>query len=31
VFRDGTIRRDEPIANRAKAAEVLKMLPVLEE
>jgi len=31
VFRDGKIRRDEPIQNRAKAAEVLKTLPVLED
>jgi len=31
AFRDGTIRRDEPIANRARAAEVLKTLPVIED
>jgi len=31
AFRDGTIRRDEPIANRARAAEVLKTLPLLED
>jgi putative ABC transport system ATP-binding protein len=31
VFRDGKIRRDEPIQKRAKAAEVLKTLPVLED
>jgi len=31
VFRDGKIRRDEPIANRAVAREVLKTLPVLED
>jgi putative ABC transport system ATP-binding protein len=31
VFRDGKIRRDEPIAHRARAAEVLKTMPVLEE
>jgi len=30
-FRDGTIRRDEPIQNRPRAAEVLKNLPVLED
>jgi putative ABC transport system ATP-binding protein len=31
VFRDGKIRRDEPVANRAIAGEVLKTLPVLED
>jgi len=31
VFRDGKIRRDEPVQKRASAAEVLKTLPVLEE
>jgi putative ABC transport system ATP-binding protein len=31
VFRDGTIRRDDPISNRAKAAEVLKTMPTLED
>jgi putative ABC transport system ATP-binding protein len=31
AFRDGTIRRDEPIVNRARAAEVLKTLPVIED
>jgi putative ABC transport system ATP-binding protein len=31
VFRDGKIRRDEPVQKRAAAAEVLKTLPVLEE
>jgi putative ABC transport system ATP-binding protein len=31
VFRDGKIRRDEAIANRAVAREVLKTLPVLED
>jgi putative ABC transport system ATP-binding protein len=30
-FRDGKIRRDEPIANRPLAAEVLKNLPTLED
>jgi putative ABC transport system ATP-binding protein len=31
VFRDGKIRRDEAVSNRAIAAEVLKTLPVLED
>lgn len=31
VFRDGKIRRDEPVIRRAIAHEVLKTLPVLEE
>jgi putative ABC transport system ATP-binding protein len=31
VFRDGKIRRDEAIARRAVAGEVLKTMPVLEE
>jgi putative ABC transport system ATP-binding protein len=31
IFRDGKIRRDEPVMNRARAAEVLKTLPVLED
>ncbi len=31
VFRDGKIRRDEAVANRAVAGEVLKTLPVLED
>jgi putative ABC transport system ATP-binding protein len=31
VFRDGKIRRDETVANRAMASEVLKTLPVLED
>src|SRR5215831_10001726 len=31
VFRDGKIRRDEAIANRVIASEVLKTLPVLED
>ncbi len=30
-FLDGTIRRDEPIQNRPRAAEVLKNLPTLED
>ena len=31
VFRDGKIRRDAPVGGRARAAEVLKTLPVLED
>ena len=31
VFRDGTIRKDDLIANRPKAVEVLKTLPSLED
>ncbi|HKS83103.1 MAG TPA: ABC transporter ATP-binding protein [Candidatus Acidoferrales bacterium] len=31
VFRDGTIRKDEPVANRPEASEVLKTLPSLED
>ncbi|HJX83219.1 MAG TPA: ABC transporter ATP-binding protein [Candidatus Angelobacter sp.] len=31
VFRDGKVRRDEAIVNRANAAEVLKTMPVLED
>ncbi|HEY6349484.1 MAG TPA: ABC transporter ATP-binding protein [Candidatus Angelobacter sp.] len=31
VFRDGKIRRDEPVVPRAIAVDVLKTLPVLEE
>jgi putative ABC transport system ATP-binding protein len=31
VFRDGKIRRDEPIQNQASAVEVLKTMPTLEE
>ena len=31
IFRDGKIRRDEAVANRALAADVLKTLPVLED
>ena len=30
-FRDGRIRRDEPIVNRPNAAEVLKNMPTLED
>jgi putative ABC transport system ATP-binding protein len=31
VFRDGKIRRDDTILNRARAAEVLKTMPTLED
>jgi putative ABC transport system ATP-binding protein len=31
LFRDGKIRRDEPIQNRARAAEALKTMPTLED
>jgi putative ABC transport system ATP-binding protein len=31
VFRDGKIRKDEPVLNRPRAAEVLKTLPTLED
>jgi putative ABC transport system ATP-binding protein len=31
VFRDGKIRRDEPVLNRARAAEALKTMPVLDD
>jgi putative ABC transport system ATP-binding protein len=31
LFRDGTIRRDEHVANRPKATDVLKTLPTLED
>ncbi|MFY9551116.1 MAG: ABC transporter ATP-binding protein [Thermoanaerobaculia bacterium] len=31
VFKDGRIRKDEPILNRPRAAEVLKTLPTLED
>ena len=30
-FRDGKIRRDEPVLNRPRAAEVLKNMPVVED
>jgi putative ABC transport system ATP-binding protein len=30
-FRDGTIRRDEPVLNRPRAADVLQNLPALED
>jgi putative ABC transport system ATP-binding protein len=31
VFRDGKIRKDDPVINRPRAAEVLKALPTLED
>src|ERR1700752_836788 len=31
VFRDGTIRKDDPVLRRPKASEVLKTLPTLED
>lgn len=31
VFRDGTIRRDDPVANRPLASDVLRTLPTLED
>jgi len=31
VFRDGKIRKEEPVLNRPKAAEVLETLPTLED
>ena len=31
VFRDGRIRKDDSLANRPKADEVLKTLPILED
>lgn len=31
VFRDGKIRKDDPVANRPRAAEVLKTLPTLDD
>jgi putative ABC transport system ATP-binding protein len=31
IFRDGRIRRDESVLDRARAANVLKVLPVLED
>jgi len=30
-FRDGKLRRDEPVRNRPRASEVLKALPALED
>ena len=31
VFRDGKIRKDDPVLNRPRAAEVLKTLPSLDD
>jgi putative ABC transport system ATP-binding protein len=31
VFRDGKIRKDDPILSRPRASEVLKTLPTLED
>jgi len=31
VFRDGRIRKDDPMLQRPRAAEVLKTLPTLED
>jgi putative ABC transport system ATP-binding protein len=31
VFRDGKIRKDDPVLNRPRAADVLKTLPTLED
>jgi len=31
VFRDGKIRKDDPVVHRPKATEVLKALPTLED
>jgi putative ABC transport system ATP-binding protein len=31
LFRDGKVRRDEPVEDRADAADVLKTLPVIDE
>jgi putative ABC transport system ATP-binding protein len=31
VFRDGRIRKDEPVRSRPRAAEVLKTMPTLED
>jgi putative ABC transport system ATP-binding protein len=31
VFRDGKIRKDDPVLNRPRASEVLKVLPTLED
>jgi putative ABC transport system ATP-binding protein len=31
IFRDGTIRKDDPVLNRPRATEVLKALPSLED
>ncbi len=31
IFKDGRIRKDDPVPNRPRAAEVLKTLPTLED
>jgi hypothetical protein len=31
AFRDGKIRKDDPVLNRPAAKEVLKALPILED
>ncbi|HEX8881364.1 MAG TPA: ABC transporter ATP-binding protein [Candidatus Acidoferrum sp.] len=31
IFRDGKVRKDEPVRNRPRAGEVLKTLPALED
>ena len=31
VFRDGRLRKDEPVPERPRASEVLKTLPTLED
>lgn len=31
IFRDGKIRKDEPVLNRPRAEEVLRTLPTLED
>jgi ABC-type lipoprotein export system ATPase subunit len=31
IFRDGRIRKDEPVVNRPRAGAVLQTLPTLED
>ena len=31
VFRDGQVRKDDPVVSRPRAGEVLKMMPTLED
>lgn len=31
VFRDGTIRKDDPVRDRPRAGDVLKTLPALDD
>ncbi len=31
VFRDGKIRKDDPVTGKPRASEVLKVLPTLED